>query len=123
VTYALPASVAANITLRAGALQPGPCGGGTGRGRVCGRLPAVLHPCGWRCAGHRPAPVNPSPDPTRTATALRVAQQEASVFEHFPENGTSGTMRGQLHMRKPPDACNAGGLLTHPTRLLTEKEG
>ncbi len=76
MTYALPASVAANITLRAVALRPGPCGGGTGHGRVCGRLPAVLHPCGWRCAGHLPTPVNPSPDPTRTATALRVAQQE-----------------------------------------------
>jgi len=34
----------------------------------------------------------------------------------------SETMRGQLHMRKPPDACNAEGLLTH--RLDDpEKEG
>jgi len=121
VTYALPASVAANITLRAVALRPGPCGGGTGHGRVCGRLPAVLHPCGWRCAGHLPAPVNPSPDPTRTATALRAVQQEAAVFEHLPESSTSGTMRGYVvDMRKPPALQASEGLLT---RLHSAKEG
>jgi len=46
-----------------------------------------------------------------------------ALFEHLPENYKSGSIVGQLHnVRKPPDACNAEGLLTHPLND-TEKEG
>lgn len=72
------------------------------RGRECRELPRL------------------SAAPGRSEAAASVV---TALFEHLPENYKSGSIVGQLHnVRKPPDACNAEGLLTHPLND-TEKEG
>lgn len=71
-TFDVPDFVADNQQRRAlAAGRPQPCGHGTGRGLTCRAYPTRLYPGGWRCAEHAPQPVNPTPDPTRTAAALR----------------------------------------------------
>jgi hypothetical protein len=45
-----PDYVENNRLKRAQARRPQPCGAGIGRGLTCGKYPAVLYPCGRRCA-------------------------------------------------------------------------
>lgn len=75
-TFEVPQSVLDNKRRRALTNQPQPCGEGTGQGLTCRAFPTRLHPAGWRCQVHRPQPVNPVPDPTRTAAALRARAGE-----------------------------------------------
>lgn len=49
-TYEPPARVQRNQQARAAARRPQPCGSGLSDGRTCRNSPAVLYPCGWRCA-------------------------------------------------------------------------
>lgn len=75
-TYPIPASVAESIARRRAATGEGTCIYGC-------HTTALLYPAGWRCDDHAPGH-NPTPDPMRTAAALRdqgMAQAEANSPE------------------------------------------
>lgn len=71
-TFVEPDYVQENRQKRAlASSRPQPCGEGVGRGLTCRAFPTRLYVVGHRCDEHRPEPTNPTPDPTRTAAALR----------------------------------------------------
>jgi hypothetical protein len=71
-TFTEPDYVLQNRQKRAlAAGRPQPCGAGVGRGLTCQAFPSRLFVVGHRCSAHEPQPINPTPDPTRTAAALR----------------------------------------------------